>query len=144
MHDPAQHGGVYLDMPSGSMEVARSAQEFRRLFMGGLDVLFGFNMAGMNQEGYLNSVTLAARANDEPPHWGPPGQPQADWLSTIFAFDGIDDIVTGFVAPQFGYFHNVLDYQGAISPSGAQRKLLYEFRRDNMFYDSVEELLAGA
>ena len=142
MHDPLNHDGAYLDVPGGSLEINRSPTEFRRLIMGGLDGLFGFNMAGIIQEGYLNSLTLAARAFDVPPHFGPPEETAAPWLPTIFKFDRIDRVVTGFVSPNLGYVNNVLDYGGAISSSGLLRESFYQFRRDNMTYDLLEPFLA--
>ena len=142
MHEDDQHQGIYQQMPAGSLELNRSAQEFRRLIQGGLDALFGFNMVGMMQEGYMNSLTLAARAFDVAPHWGPPDEAYDGWLHTIFKFDQIDRIINGFVTPDLGYFTNVIDYQGAISPSGVLRDNFYHFRRDNMTYDSLEGLLA--
>ena len=144
MHDPHKHGGIYVDMPSGSLEVNRSAQEFRRLISGGMDAVYGFNMAGMIQEGYMNSVTLAARAGDQKPHWGVPGEPAPDWLGTIFDFADPALLSTFFLAPDFGYFGNVIDYGGAISPSGVLRDNWYQFRRDNMFFDTMGSDLAAA
>jgi hypothetical protein len=142
MHHPEHHSGVYTDVPAGSLEINRSPQEFRRLIMGGLDALFGFNMVGMIQEGYKNSLTLAARAFDAPPHWGPPTEEPEGWLNTIFEFDRLALILTGFVSPDLGYFGNVIDYKGAISPSGVLRDIFFQYRRDNMFFDTVEPYLA--
>ncbi len=144
MRDPSRHGGAYQNYPSGSMELNRSPQELRRLVMGGLDSFFIFNLVGMIQEGFTNSVTLAARAGDVAPHWGVPGENPPDWLSSIFHFASWEQILTGFVAPITGYFGNVIDYNGAISPSGVQRDLFYQFRRDNLFYQMVESELAAS
>lgn len=143
MHNPEHHGGVYVDYPTGSLEVNRSAQQFRRLFMGGMDALFGFNMAGMIQEGRLNAMTLGARLGDQPPHWGPPGQEAPSGLDSIFD-PTFDNLLDGFVSPKVGFFHNVLDYEGAMGPSGLPRELYYQFRRDNLFYSTVERHFAGA
>lgn len=141
MHDPEKHDGAYLNVPAGSLEVNRSPTEFRRLIAGGLDGVFGFNMAGIIQEGYMNSLTLAARAFDVPPHWGPNEERADPWLNTIFKFDKIERIQTAFVSPDLGYFNNVIDYHGAISPSGVMRDIFYQFRRDNLSYDLVQEYI---
>ncbi|MFW7379790.1 MAG: beta-galactosidase [Oligoflexus sp.] len=143
MRDPQKHGGIYQQFPSGSLELNRSAQELRRLVMGGLDAFMIFNLVGMIQENYLNSLTLAARAGDQAPHWGPPNEPVPDWFGTIFDFSSFDRIVSGFVSPDYGYFGNVIDYKGAVSSSGVLRDLFYLFRRDNQFYQAVEPVLAG-
>jgi hypothetical protein len=143
MRDP-KYGGIYDNQPSGSMELNRSTQELRRLVMGGLDALFVFNVVGMIQQGYLNSLTLAARAGDQPPHWGPPDEKAPDWLGTILEFDRADRIFSGFVSPDMGYFGNVIDYDGAISPSGVLRDLYFQFRRDNFFFNTVEEQLGAS
>lgn len=136
-----QFQGIYQNMPAGALEINRSPMEFRRLFMGGLDLLMAFNVTGIHQEGYNNAVALAARVLDQAPHWIPNRKPDYSWIKTIFAF-GRDELRTGFVSPQLGYFHNVIDYQGAISPAGVLTDVYYLFRKDNHFYQSFNETLA--
>lgn len=144
MHDPNQHGGIYQNSSSGSMELNRNTQESRRLIMGGLDSLFTFNLAGMIQQGYMNSLTLAARAGDVPPHWGEPGEKPNDWIGTIFDLSDPKRYVSGFLAPLAGYFGNVIDYDGPLSSSGVQRDLYYQYRRDNFFFNLTENLLGAS
>lgn len=142
MHDPKLHGGIYQDMPTGSMEVNRSTQEIRRLLMGGSDATFAFNIVGMSQPGRMNALTLAARAGDQDPHWGAPDEAVPDWLGSIFDFGSWDNLANGFAAPKLGYFSGVVDYNGAISSSGVLRDLFFQFRRDNLYWESVESWLA--
>ena len=144
MKNPNKHNGIYTEYPSGSLELSRSAQEMRRLTIGGLDAFFVFNLMGIMQTGYMNGMTMAARIADEPPHWGSPDEKGNNWLKTIFDFSHLKRLVTGFIAPEQGYFGNVIDYMGAVSSSGVLRELYYLFRRDNMFYESVEHILARA
>jgi hypothetical protein len=144
MHNPDNFDGIYQHYPTGGLEINRSPEEFRRLISSGLDLLMGFNMAGIIQEDYNNAVVLAARAFDQPPHWGVPQRDSEGWLSSIFTADHFDRILTGFVAPQVGYFHNVIDYRGAISPSGILTEIFYLFRRDNLFYQSFNQAIASA
>ncbi len=144
MHDPTRHNGLFVDVPSGSMELNRSTQEIRRLTMGGLDAFFAFNVTGMIQEGYMNSLTLAARAADVAPHWGPADEKPADWIGTIFDFSDPFKILNGFASPNAGYFGNVIDYDGAISSSGVLRDLFYQYRRDNFFFNTMEGLLGAS
>jgi hypothetical protein len=144
MHDPTKHGGIYQNASSGSMELNRNTQESRRLIMGGLDSLFTFNLAGMIQQGYMNSLTLAARAGDVPPHWGEPDEKPNDWVGTIFDLSDPKRYVSGFLAPMAGYFGNVIDYDGPLSSSGVQRDLYYQYRRDNFFFNLVENLLGAS
>lgn len=142
MHRPNKYNGVYQNTPTGSLETNRNPQEFRRFLVGGLDLILGFNMAGIIQEGFKNGMTLAARAQDQPPHWGIPGEKANDWISSIFKFSNWDLWAHGFGSPDAGYFGNVLDYKGPISPSGIVRETFYRFRRDNLFFDVIEEDLA--
>ncbi|MDX1695930.1 MAG: beta-galactosidase [Ketobacteraceae bacterium] len=129
MHNPDKHDGVYVDFPSGTTETDRDPVRIKRMVMGGFDALFPFNIFGMHQEGYLNSVVLNANGSDI--------------VDRLFDFD-LSNIITGFLSPTVGYFHNVIDYGGAVSPSGVHRENFYEFRRDNLFYDAVEPYLAPA
>ena len=43
-----------------------------------------------------------------------------------------------FVAPTVGYFHGVIDYYGAVGPSGVLRDKFWDFRRTNLFFDAFE------
>ena len=138
-----KHGGIYRDAPSGSLEVNRSPQEFRRMIMGGLDAVFAFNVVGMAQEGLMNAILLGARAGDVPPHWGVEDEKPQDWVDTIFQFNW-DSFINGFIEPKFGYFGGVVDYKGAISPSGVINDSWFQFRRDNFFYNWLEQEIASS
>ncbi|MCG8670794.1 MAG: beta-galactosidase, partial [Pseudomonadales bacterium] len=129
MHNPDNHNGVYVDFPSGTTETDRDASRIKRMIMGGFDATFPFNIFGMHQEGYLNSVVLNANGGDA--------------IERLFDFN-FNNIFTGFLSPTVGYFHNVIDYGGAVSPSGVHRENFYEFRRDNLFFNAVEPYLAPA
>lgn len=129
MHNPNNHDGVYVDFPSGTTETDRDPSRIKRMIMGGFDATFPFNIFGMHQEGYLNSVVLNANGSDV--------------LERLFDFS-LSNLITGFLSPTVGYFHNVIDYGGAVSPSGVHRENFYEFRRDNLFFDAVEPYLAPA
>lgn len=129
MHNPERHKGVYVNFPSGTTETDRDPSRIKRMIMGGFDATFPFNIFGMHQEGYLNSVVLNANGGDI--------------IDRLFDFD-LSNLVTGFLAPTVGYFHNVIDYGGAVSPSGVHRENFYEFRRDNLQLNTVEPYLAPA
>lgn len=129
MHNPDNHDGVYVDFPSGTTETDRDPSRIKRMIMGGFDAVFPFNIFGMHQEGYLNSVVLNANGSDV--------------LERLFDFN-LSNIITAFLSPTVGYFHNVIDYGGAVSPSGVHRENFYDFRRDNLFMDAVEPYLAPA
>lgn len=128
MHNPDNHDGVYVDFPSGTTETDRDPSRIKRMIMGGFDATFPFNIFGMHQEGYLNSVVLNING---------------DIFDRLFDFN-LSNIITGFLSPTVGYFHNVIDYGGAVSPSGVHRENFYEFRRDNLMLDAVEPYLAPA
>ncbi len=125
MHDPARHGGVYVDMPSGSTETERTAARLERLVLGGMDGFFAFNVVGMHTDGYRNAVVLD--------NAGP---------RSIFDLS-TDRVLDAFVAPTVGYFHNVIDYYGAIGPSGTLRQKFWSFRRTNLMLDAFQPLIAG-
>ena len=125
MHDPSHHGGAYVAMPSGSTETERTPARLERLVLGGLDGVFAFNVVGMHTDGYRNAVVLD--------NAGP---------RSIFELS-TDRILDAFVAPSVGYFHNVVDYYGAIGPSGTLRRKFWSFRRTNLMLDSFEPLIAG-
>ncbi|MBF0224239.1 MAG: beta-galactosidase [Desulfobacterales bacterium] len=124
MHNIFNHGGAYINYPTGVTETERNASRIKRMFMGGMDAVFAFNIAGMFQHGRYNSVVL----NKD--------------MGNSFDFSNVESILNGFVSPEIGYFHNVVDYDGAISPSGNHREKYYEFKRDNSFFNSVESYLA--
>ena len=130
MHNPNNHNGNYVNFPSGTTETDRDPIRIKRMIMGGFDATFPFNIVGMHQEGYMNSVVLNANGSNV--------------LDTLFDFSSLSNLVTGFISPTVGYFHNVIDYNGAISPSGVHRDNFYSFRRDNLFFDAVENYLAPA
>lgn len=129
MHNPGRHQGSYVNSPTGTTETDRDPARIKRMLMGGMDSAFAFNVVGMHQEGYLNSVVLDVNG---------------DTFSKIFDFSKLENILTGYLAPTVGYFHNVIDYHGAISPSGLLRDKFYDFRRDNLFFDAVEPWFAPA
>lgn len=129
MHNPANHRGVYVDFPSGTTETDRDPPRIKRMIMGGFDAAFPFNIVGMHQEGYLNSVVLNANGSD--------------LFKRLFDFS-LNGIITGFLSPTVGYFHNVIDYGGIVGPSGVQRDNFYEFRRDNLLFDTIEPYFAPA
>lgn len=127
MHNPANHGGAYVNMPSGTTETDRDPVKIKRLLLGGLDAAFAFNAVGMMTPGYRNAVVLNTRD-----------------VKNAFDFSSINNIMNGFVSPQVAYFHGVVDYYGPISPSGVLRPSFHGFRRDNLFFDSVEPYFAPA
>ena len=129
MHNPNNHDGNYVNFPSGTTETDRDPARIKRMIMGGFDAAFPFNIAGMHQEGYMNSMVLNANGSDV--------------ISRLLDFN-LDRLITGFIAPTVAYFHNVIDYNGAISPSGIHRNNFYDFRRDNLFFDTVEPYLAAS
>lgn len=129
MHNPAKHNGEYVNFPSGTTETDREPVKIKRFFMGGLDGAWAFNIAGYHQEGNMNSVTLDING---------------DLTEKLFDFSMFQNILNGFVAPTVGYFHNVVDFNGAISPSAQLRDKYYSFRRDNLFFDSVEKSFAAS
>ncbi len=125
MHDPTKFGGAYVGMPSGSTETERTAARLERLVLGGLDGVFAFNVVGMHTDGYRNAVVLD--------NAGP---------RSIFELS-TDRILDAFVSPTVGYFHNVIDYYGAIGPSGTLRAKFWSFRRTNMMLDAFEPWIAA-
>ena len=127
MHNPANHGGAYVNFPSGTTETDRDPVKIKRLLLGGLDAAFAFNAVGMMTPGYRNAVVLNTRD-----------------IKNAFDFSSINNIMNGFVSPQVAYFHGVVDYYGPISPSGVLRPSFHAFRRDNLFFDSVEPYFAPA
>lgn len=124
MHDPNRFRGNYTKFPSGTTETDRSPAKMKRLFMGGMDGFFAFNVAGSHQEGYLNALVMN--------NAGPQSMFDFNW----------DKVKGAFLSPTIGYFHNVVDYYGAIGPSGTLREKFFAFRRANMFYDTFEGKLA--
>ncbi|MDX5300255.1 MAG: beta-galactosidase, partial [Gammaproteobacteria bacterium] len=129
MHNPNAHGGVYANMPSGTTETDRDPSRIKRMILAGLDATFAFNVVGMQQEGYRNALVLNANPSNA--------------LRTVFDFSALENVLTGFVSPTVGYFHNIIDYGGAISPAGLLRPSFHSFRRDNLFFDAVEPWLAA-
>ncbi len=125
MHDPQRFGGNYTGFPSGSTETERTVARMKRLFSGGLDGFFAFNVVGMHTPGYQNSVVL----NNAGP-------------KAVFDLS-VDAALNAFVAPEVAYFHNVIDYYGAISASGTLREKFWSFRRANLFYDAFEDAIGG-
>ena len=124
MHDPMQFEGIYTQMPSASTETFRNASTMKRMLTGGLKGFFAFNIAGFFTPGYFNSITLSNRKGDH------------------IKFDR-DHLRSFFLKPSIGYFHNVIDFYGAIAPSGMLRDKFFSFRKANLFYDSFEDILGN-
>ena len=62
--------------------------------------------------------------------------------STIFDIS-FDNLLGGFVSPIVGYFHNVVDYGGIVTPSGVMRPQFHQFRRANLFFDDFQSIIGG-
>ncbi|MFK7827566.1 MAG: beta-galactosidase [Oligoflexales bacterium] len=124
MHDPMQFDGIYTQMPSASTETFRNASIMKRMLMGGLKGFFAFNIVGFSTPGYFNSITLSNRKGDH------------------IEFDR-EHLRSFFLKPSIGYFHNVIDFYGAIGPSGMLRDKFFEFRKANLFFDSYEATIGG-
>ncbi len=125
MHDPALNGGIYTDFPSGTTETDRIPAKLKRLMIAGLDATFAFNIFGTHQEGYRNGVAL-----------------NIDTVKSIVDTKDKRPLREKIANVQVGYYHNVIDFNGAVSPSGGHRENFYEFRRDNAFFDTVTPYLA--
>lgn len=126
MHDPLLNDGIYVDYPSGTTETDRLPSKIKRLLMAGLDATFAFNIFGTHQEGYRNGVAL-----------------NIDTVKAIADFKDKRPLSQKIANVQVGYYHNVIDFNGAVSPSGGHRENYYEFRRDNAFFDTVTPHLAS-
>ena len=137
MHDPEQFGGAYVDFPSATTETSRQPAMMKRLVMGGLDGYFGFNIFGSHQEGRNNSVVAQVNGPDVRCYGNSPASLSAFQPETIFDFT-IDNLLAGFVSPVVGYFHNVIDYGGIVTPSGVMKPQFYQFRRANLFFDDFQ------
>ncbi|MBF0240307.1 MAG: alpha-glucosidase [SAR324 cluster bacterium] len=124
MHDSSKHNGVYLNMPTGTTETDRDPVKLKRLLVGGLDGIFAFNVMGYLTPGYQNATVLSSKSAD-----------------AIFSVNQ-QNVANLFVEPKVGYFHNVVDFFGMVSPSGLHRDSFYAMRRDNMFFDTVEAIWA--
>ncbi len=124
MHDPGSHGGRHVDMPSGTTESERKASRMVRTFFGGMDAYFAFNIAGMHTPDRHNALVLHNAGLQSVVEWTP------------------ERVLQLFVSPTIGYFHNVIDYYGAIGPAGTLREKFYHFRRKNQFFDLFEERIA--
>ena len=124
MHDPTQYGGRFTGMPSGTTESERKASRMTRTLFGGMDAYFAFNVAGMHTPDRHNALVLN----------------NAGLQSMVDASP--ERVLQGFVSPTVGYFHNVIDYYGAIGPAGSLREKFYHFRRVNAFFEAFDPLLA--
>lgn len=120
LHQPDVLKGVYTHMPSGITEADRTSSRMKRIFMSGMDAYFGFDISGMSHEGYLNSITVL-----ELNIW------------KLFLPGKFHEFA------KVGYLHNVVDFFGPISASGALREKFYSFRRANMLLDTLEESIAS-
>lgn len=133
MHDPKRDLGHYVTFPSGTTETERAVSTLRRQIMGGFDAVMQFNIFGFHQEGRQNSVTLASGAP----------KVSVSFIRTVTNFDP-KNAGNAFFEPPFGYFHNVIDYYGAVSPAGVIREKFYGLRRTNLFLESFEGILGAA
>ncbi len=125
---PNRHGGIYTNMPSGTTETDRDPVKIKRLIMGGLDGTFSFNLFGGSQPGRLNAVVMNARSRE----------------GVIDTSDFDNFLRTGSLSPEIGYFHGVIDFNGAVSPSGQFRDSFWDFRRNNLLFDAFESNIASA
>lgn len=125
MHDPLTSGGIYMDYPSGTTETDRVPSNIKRMLIAGLDATFAFNIFGTHQDGYRNGMAL-----------------NIDSVKKLIDFEDKRSIQAKMADIQVGYYHNVIDFNGAVSPSGGHRENYYEFRRDNGFFDTVTPYLA--
>jgi hypothetical protein len=123
-----RHNGIYTQMPSGTTETDRDPVKIKRLIMGGLDGTFSFNLFGGSQPGRLNAVVMNARSRE----------------GVIDTSDFDNFLRTGSLSPEIGYFHNVIDFNGAVSPAGQFRDSYWDFRRNNLLFDAFETEIASA
>ncbi|KAJ3109458.1 hypothetical protein HDU96_007222 [Phlyctochytrium bullatum] len=133
MHNPANHEGAYVNMPSGITECTRDPYVLRASIFAGLDAIFQFNIAASHQEDYQNTLLLNSGdvANYD----------QAVGLARKFLDAGRSG--AGFLRPQVGFFGSVIDYFAAISPSGLLREKFHQIRRFNLFVNDFEELIGA-
>jgi hypothetical protein len=124
MHDPSRYDGRFTGMPSGTTESERKAVRMIRTLFGGMDAYFAFNIAGMHTPDRHNAVVLN----------------NAGLQSMVDATP--ERVLQAFVSPTVGYFHNVIDYYGAIGPAGSVREKFFHFRRANAFFDAFDEWIA--
>mmetsp|Transcript_21091 Transcript_21091/g.51599 ORF Transcript_21091/g.51599 Transcript_21091/m.51599 type:complete len:1092 (-) Transcript_21091:288-3563(-) len=137
MHDPRLHNGIYCDMPGGFSEGPALASSQKRQLMAGLRVAATFNAVGSHQYGYRNTidfdpktigVTMAGMSNL---------RPRASSFS--WARGRLRNLL---FHPRVGYMSGVLDFYGPISHSGSLREKFYSFRRNGLFFDTFEGLIA--
>ena len=126
---------LYHQYPSGISETFRSASMLSRFIISGMDLVSNFNAFGMYQQGHHNSMILQF-----PGVMSPSDIPRL--LKQTFKFTDPRDIVSGFVRPPMALFPSVVDYNGAVSPSGQLREKFFQLRRLNLFYDSFEHIIA--
>ncbi|MBN2722660.1 MAG: beta-galactosidase [Deltaproteobacteria bacterium] len=124
MHNPDNFNNAYTMYPTGTTESERKATRMLRTIMGGMDAFFAFNFAGLHQEGNINALVLN----------------NAGLQSVVDTSP--ENVLDLFVSPTIGYFHNVVDYYGAISAMGVLREKFFHFRRANMFLETVQEIIA--
>eukprot|EP00835_Amoeboradix_gromovi_P000585 NODE_21_length_38511_cov_0.503306.p3 type:complete len:1005 gc:universal NODE_21_length_38511_cov_0.503306:18918-15904(-) len=129
------NSNLYKNYPSGISETYRSASVLSRMFISGMDLVSNFNSFGMFQYGHHNNMLPQF-----PGFSGFKDIPVA--LKAIFKFKDIKDIASGFVRPPLALSSSVVDYVGAVSPSGQIRDKFHNLRRLNVFYDSFEHIIA--
>jgi hypothetical protein len=119
MHNPNKFNGVYNEFPSGITEADRTPSRMKRVFMGGMDAFFAFDVSGMTTPGYYNSIAFF----------------------DINPFKLINaETYSEFT--EVGYLTGNIDFHSPISASGALREKFYGFRRANQFFNSFEKDLA--
>ncbi|KAJ3209632.1 Beta-galactosidase-1-like protein 2 [Dinochytrium kinnereticum] len=133
MHDPKNHEGSYLDMPSGITETLRDPYVLRASIFAGLDAVFQFNVIGLHQEGYQNAILMNSGdvANFD----------QA--VDFVKKFTSLSRAETAFLKPPVGFFGNVLDYYATVSPSGLLREKYHQVRRFNLFVNDFEDVIGA-
>jgi hypothetical protein len=93
-----------------------------------------FNQFGFHQENYQNAIL------------GNSGDISTLKQAMDFFKKFTDMSAPGnlFVKPQIGFFGNVGDYNGAVSPSGVVREKYNQLRRVNLFLSAFETRIAAA
>jgi hypothetical protein len=124
---------IYSAYPGGISETDRQPSVLKRLVLSGMDAIFQFNLAGYHGEGRSNAMVLNV-------------QPPGSLRDLISIFRDMFQVKIGqpIIRPPVGFFHNVLDFYGPISPSGTLRPSFYAFRRLNLFLQTFQSRIAKA
>jgi hypothetical protein len=160
MHDKTKHNGNYVNFPSGVTETNRDVNTLKAGIMAGFDAIFQvivfcicfllfrskcassmfciihlqFNQLGFHQENYQNAVL--GNSGDISSF-----KQAVDFVKKFTDFSAPENL---FIKPQVGYFGNVGDYNGAVSPSGVLREKYNQLRRVNLFLSAFETRIAAA